>query len=161
MYDELEKLKKNLNDSLTSLGFDKLIELDRPQVPLWKYLINHCKSYLFELFPFIIISYLAAHKLLLGYSHFQFFSFILSITFVFHLIYKMFSLASYISQSEYYHYAFKIALNQCTDAYINGAKECRERTKRMIEEFGFIPEEHENLATILPFKKPTDEPKLN
>lgn len=161
MSDKIETLKKNLHDGLRSLGFEKLIEIDCPKVPLWKYLFKQCKTHMLFLLSLMLSMCLQAHKLLSAYSHYDLIYLVILWAFIIHVTYKMFEHASYFRDSEFSTHAFKIALNQCTDAYINGSKECRERTKRMIEEFGYIPEEHEHHATILPFKKPTDEPKLN
>jgi hypothetical protein len=155
MSEELKSLKEKQNGHLKEMGMDLLIDFERPAVPLWKYIISHCKSNLFVLFPFIIISYLAAHRLLLEYSHYHFFSFILSITFVFHMTYKMFSLAAIISEIQSLKYSFKVAVNQAEKSRNDVIEEINNALGYDLITFekpnSLQPEQ---TATVLPFKKP-------
>lgn len=155
MSEELKRLKEELDGHLKEMGLDLLIDFEQPHVPLWKYVKKFCKINLFFLFPFIVISYLEAHRLLLEYTHYHLFSFSLTLLCIFYMTYKMFSFAALMSEKKSLSYSFKVAMEQAAKSRNDVIKEINKALGYDLINFDQpTPLQPEHLATVLPFKKP-------
>lgn len=181
MNDEIAELKKERDDGLRELGMDLLINFERSRVPLRKYLFKHCKVFFLLLIPLFISSYLAVHNLVTEFTFLNLILLGISLLVMCQITYQMFSVASMINETDSLSYSFGIAVAQAVKSRNDVIEEIQGslvKSPSLKSRIDFIDEIHRSLyeasfnicketgkqeqqATILPFKKPKEEPKVN